>query len=135
MSSTSDSVSSRPDHLRHRFLRRLRLLGDLARPDGPGHRLRGAGRGPHLLPASPATLHRPMIPLLAVLLHDEAVDIIYFWSAILMVLLPIGAFSWLTYFVIKIYRREHPTQRAEARGWTVETDANTSSTSYPCPVT
>ncbi len=54
-----------------------------------------------------------MIPLLAVLLHDEAVDIIYFWSAILMVLLPIGAFSWLTYFVIKIYRREHAAQSTE----------------------
>jgi hypothetical protein len=47
-----------------------------------------------------------MIPLLAVLLHGDGMDIIYFWASILMVLLPIAAFSWLTYFVIKIYRRE-----------------------------
>ncbi len=47
-----------------------------------------------------------MTPVLAILLHGDEMDIIYFWSSILMVLLPIALFSWLTYFVVKIYRRE-----------------------------
>jgi len=44
---------------------------------------------------------------------NEAVDIIYFWASILMVTLPIAAFSWLTYLVIKIYRREHKARSTE----------------------
>jgi hypothetical protein len=51
-----------------------------------------------------------MTPVLAILLHGDGMDIIYFWSSILMVLLPIAAFSWLTYFVVKIYRRERGQQ-------------------------
>jgi hypothetical protein len=47
-----------------------------------------------------------MTLLLAVLLHDDGMDIIYFWSSILMVLLPIGAFSWLTWLLIKKYHQE-----------------------------
>lgn len=47
-----------------------------------------------------------MTPVLALLLHGEAHDIIYFWSSILMVLLPIGVFTWLTYLLIKKYRQE-----------------------------
>jgi hypothetical protein len=47
-----------------------------------------------------------MTPVLAILLHGDAMDIIYFWSSIFMVALPIGAFSWLTYVLIKRYRLE-----------------------------
>jgi len=47
-----------------------------------------------------------MTPVLAILLHGDGMDIIYFWSSIFMVLLPIGAFSWLTYVLIKRYRLE-----------------------------
>jgi hypothetical protein len=43
---------------------------------------------------------------LLVLLHDDGMDIIYFWSSILIVLLPLGAFTWLTYLVVKRYRHE-----------------------------
>jgi hypothetical protein len=46
-----------------------------------------------------------MTLLIAVLLHDEAVDIIYFWASILMVALPIILFSGLTYFVVKAARK------------------------------
>ena len=41
------------------------------------------------------------------LLHGDEMDIIYFWSSIVMVLLPIGAFTWLTWLLIKAYRKEH----------------------------
>jgi hypothetical protein len=47
-----------------------------------------------------------MTPVLAILLHGDGMDIIYFWSSIFMVALPIGAFSWLTYVLIKRYRLE-----------------------------
>ena len=47
-----------------------------------------------------------MILVLAALLHDDGMDIIYFWSAIVMVLLPIGAFTWLTWLLIKKYHQE-----------------------------
>ena len=43
---------------------------------------------------------------LALLLHDDGMDIIYFWSSIVMVLLPIGAFTWLTWVLIKKARQE-----------------------------
>jgi hypothetical protein len=43
---------------------------------------------------------------LLVLLHDDGMDIIYFWSSIFMVLLPIGGFSWLTYLLVKRYLHE-----------------------------
>lgn len=48
-----------------------------------------------------------MTPVLAVLLHDDGMDIIYFWSSILIVVLPLAVFSWLTWLVVKAYRREH----------------------------
>jgi len=47
-----------------------------------------------------------MMLALAVLLHGDGMDIIYFWSSVFMVLLPIGGFSWLTYLLIKRYRLE-----------------------------
>jgi hypothetical protein len=56
-----------------------------------------------------------MTPVLAILLHGDGMDIIYFWSSIFMVLLPIAAFSWLTYVLIKKYRLEMREKR-EGRG-------------------
>jgi hypothetical protein len=49
------------------------------------------------------------------LLHGDGMDIIYFWSSIFMVALPIGAFSWLTYVLIKRYRFE-TREKGEGRG-------------------
>ena len=46
-----------------------------------------------------------MIPALAILLHDDGMDIIYFWSSVFMIVLPITIFSVLTYFVVKAYRK------------------------------
>jgi hypothetical protein len=47
-----------------------------------------------------------MLASLAVLLHGEDQDIIYFWASILMVLLPLGIFSWLTYVLVRRYRHD-----------------------------
>ncbi len=46
-----------------------------------------------------------MTPLIALLLHGEDVDLVYFWSSIFMILLPITIFTALTYFVVKGYRK------------------------------
>jgi hypothetical protein len=46
-----------------------------------------------------------MIPLLGLLLHGDDIDLIYFWSSIFMILLPITIFSTLTYLVVKAYRK------------------------------
>lgn len=46
-----------------------------------------------------------MIPALAILLHGDGMDIIYFWSSIFMVALPILVFGGLTYFVVKAARK------------------------------
>jgi len=54
-----------------------------------------------------------MTPVLAILQHAAGMDIIYFWSSIFMVLLPIGAFSWLTWLVVKAYRKEQGARSAE----------------------
>ena len=43
--------------------------------------------------------------ILALLLHGDEVDIIYFWASIIMVTLPILLFSGLTYFVVKAARK------------------------------
>jgi hypothetical protein len=45
-----------------------------------------------------------MTPLLAILLHGDDVDLIYFWSSLFMILLPITIFSVLTYLIVKGYR-------------------------------
>ena len=42
-----------------------------------------------------------MMPLLAVLLHGDELDLIYFWSSILIVALPLTVFGVLTYLVVK----------------------------------
>ena len=46
-----------------------------------------------------------MILALVVLLHGDGMDIIYFWSSIFMVALPIIVFGGLTYFVVKAARK------------------------------
>ncbi len=47
-----------------------------------------------------------MTPVLAILQHAAGMDIIYFWSSILIVLFPLGVFTWLTWLVVKAYRKE-----------------------------
>jgi heme/copper-type cytochrome/quinol oxidase subunit 2 len=42
---------------------------------------------------------------LVVLLHGDDMDLIYFWSSIFMILLPITIFTVLTYFVVRAYRK------------------------------
>jgi hypothetical protein len=43
------------------------------------------------------------------------IDLIYFWSSLVLVALPLAAFSVLTYFVTKAYlKRER--ERGEGRG-------------------
>lgn len=46
-----------------------------------------------------------MTLLVAVLLHGEDVDLVYFWSSVFMILLPITIFTTITYFVVKGYRK------------------------------
>ena len=43
--------------------------------------------------------------LIAVLLHGDDVDLVYFWSSVFMILLPITIFSTLTCLVVKAYRK------------------------------
>ena len=50
---------------------------------------------------------------LAILLHDDGMDIIYFWSSIFMILLPITIFTVLTYLLVKAYRNR---EKGEGRG-------------------
>jgi len=47
-----------------------------------------------------------MMPILGVLLHGDGMDIIYFWSSIFMVALPMIVFGGLTYFVVKAARKQ-----------------------------
>jgi hypothetical protein len=37
---------------------------------------------------------------------NQQIDLIYFWSSLVLVALPLGIFSWLSYLVIRGYRRE-----------------------------
>ena len=48
-----------------------------------------------------------MLPSIAALLHGEDQDIIYFWSSIFMVALPLAIFGGLTYLVLKGYRKRN----------------------------
>ena len=54
---------------------------------------------------------------LLVLLHggDDRMDLIYFWSAILIVLLPIAVFATIGYLLVKGYRRERRAGGAARR--------------------
>ena len=54
-----------------------------------------------------------MMPVLAVLLHGDGMDIIYFWSSIFMILLPITVFTVLTYLIVKCYKNR---EKGEGRG-------------------
>jgi heme/copper-type cytochrome/quinol oxidase subunit 2 len=48
--------------------------------------------------------------------HGDSVDLIYFWSSILMVALPLAVFGVLTYLVVKGYRkREHGAGSTEQK--------------------
>lgn len=47
-----------------------------------------------------------MMLALLVLLHGDDMDLIYFWSAILIVLLPIAIFVAIGYLLWKGYRKE-----------------------------
>jgi hypothetical protein len=51
-----------------------------------------------------------MTLLFALLLHGEDVDLVYFWSSVFMILLPITIFSTLTYFVVKGYRKRQQSR-------------------------
>lgn len=55
-----------------------------------------------------------MSPAIAILLHGEEMDLIYFWSSILIVALPLTVFGVLTYFVVKGYRNRE-RERHESR--------------------
>jgi hypothetical protein len=46
-------------------------------------------------------------PVLLILLHggDDRMDIIYFWSAVFMVVLPLTIFTTLTILAVKAYRK------------------------------
>jgi heme/copper-type cytochrome/quinol oxidase subunit 2 len=37
--------------------------------------------------------------------HGDSVDLIYFWSSILMVALPLAVFGVITYLVVRAYRK------------------------------
>jgi len=54
-----------------------------------------------------------MTLLIAVLLHGEDVDLVYFWSSVFMILLPITIFTALTYLAVKAYRKRE--RRAGSR--------------------
>jgi hypothetical protein len=54
-----------------------------------------------------------MNALFVVLLHGDEMDIIYFWSSIFMILLPITIFSVLTYLILKGYKNR---EKGEGRG-------------------
>jgi heme/copper-type cytochrome/quinol oxidase subunit 2 len=43
--------------------------------------------------------------MILAILHGDDLDLIYFWSSILIVALPLLVFGTLTYFVVKGYRR------------------------------
>lgn len=42
---------------------------------------------------------------LLTLLHDDRIDLIYFWSSIVMVVIPLAIFITLTYLMVKAYRK------------------------------
>ncbi len=91
-------------YLRH--LRRFRPVGAFAPSAGIGHRLRRARCWSDLLPAPSATFHRTM---------NQHIDLIYFLSSLVLVALPLGVFSRLTYLVVNAYRRDLRAARKNPR--------------------
>ena len=50
-----------------------------------------------------------MLAILLLLHGDDRMDLAYFWSAILIVLLPVAAFLAIGWWLVRMYRREkHP---------------------------
>jgi hypothetical protein len=48
-----------------------------------------------------------MILAALLLVHgDDHMDLIYFWSSILIVVLPVAVFVTIGYWLVKMYRRE-----------------------------
>src|SRR5204862_7454278 len=90
-------VSPRAHYDWHRVLRRFRPMGAVAPSAGIGHRLRRAGGRSDVLPAPSTTVHRQM---------NQHIDLIYFLSSLVLVALPLGVFSWLTYLLVKRYLHE-----------------------------
>jgi len=43
------------------------------------------------------------------------IDLIYFFSSLLMVVLPLTVFTWLTYLVVKRYRQDQSAERKTPR--------------------
>ena len=57
-----------------------------------------------------------MMLALAVLLHGDELDLIYFWSSLLIVALPLAVFGTLAFLVVKAYRnREHGAASKEQK--------------------
>ena len=46
---------------------------------------------------------------------NQHIDLIYFWSSLVLVALPLGIFSWMTWLVVKRYRHEM-REKGEGRG-------------------
>ncbi len=53
-----------------------------------------------------------MTSILAVLLHGDDLDLIYFWSSILIVALPLTVFGVIAYLVVKGYRKREQGPRS-----------------------
>jgi hypothetical protein len=43
------------------------------------------------------------------------IDLIYFWSSLVLVALPLGIFSWMSYLVFNAYRRDLKAARKNPR--------------------
>jgi heme/copper-type cytochrome/quinol oxidase subunit 2 len=46
---------------------------------------------------------------------NQHIDLIYFWSALVMVVFPLGVFGWLTFLVVKRYWRDQRARSTEPR--------------------
>jgi heme/copper-type cytochrome/quinol oxidase subunit 2 len=46
--------------------------------------------------------------MILAILHGDRMDLIYFWSSLLIVALPLTVFSVLTYLVVKASRKREP---------------------------
>ena len=43
-------------------------------------------------------------------MNHEHIDLVYFWSSVFMILLPMTIFTALTYFVVKGYRKRQQSR-------------------------